>query len=143
MIIRLRNPEALALQPIRDLFARAFESQTPVSFEVFMPAIEPYLSSPDVAVLVGREDNAYKAVTIALMPGSALFPFPQVYHFYNEGSAKLRNRLIDALVEWVKEQGYNSLHVAKWSDGPDKVWKRAFSRAGRFEKLGSTFRIDF
>lgn len=140
MIIELRNPEALALQPIRDLFARAFESGKPVAADVFLAAIS--LSDPNTAVLLGREDDTYKALAVVFLPSSPLYPRTQVYHFYNEGSVRLRNALIDTAVEWVKARGYNSVYVANWSARSDEVWTRAFSRAGQIEKIGSAFRID-
>jgi hypothetical protein len=143
MIIPLKNPEALSLQPIRDLFARAFEHGRPVGSDVFLAAIAPYLTDPRVAVLLGREDDAYKALAVVFLPSSPLFPLPQVYHFYNRGSVKLRNTLTDAVVEWVKSQGYNGLHVVNWTAGSDKAWTRAFQRAGRVERIGTAFRIDF
>ena len=143
MIIQLRNPEALALQPIRDLFARAFEDGNPAPLDVVLAELIPYLADPRLAVLLGREDNAFKALAVVFQPSSKLFPLPQVYHFYNEGSVKLRNSLSAAIVEWVKAQGYNGLHVVNWSVGTDEVWKRAFRCVGRFERIGSAFRIDF
>ena len=143
MIIQLRNPEALTLQPIRDLFARAFEANKPVTFEAFMSEIVPHFSNPHFAILLGREDNVFKALAIVVSPASQLAPLPQVFYFYNEGSANLRNTLTDAIVEWVKEQGYNGVDVVNWSPGSDKVWARAFRRAGKMENIGSMFRIEF
>ncbi len=143
MIIHLRNPEALSLQPVRDLFARAFADDKPIPLDVFLAEATRYLPDPRFASLLGREDNIYKALAVVILPGSPMFPLPQVYHFYNEGSVKLRNTLTDAVVEWVKGQGYNGLHVANWSGAADKAWERAFRRAGQVEKVGSVFRIDF
>jgi hypothetical protein len=143
VIIQLRNPEALSLQPIRDLFARAFEDGNPVPIGVILSSLTPYLDDPRLVVLLGREHGAYKALAIVFEMGTPLFPLPQVYYFYNEGSVGLRNSLTDAVVEWVKEQGYNGLQVANGSGKSDETWKRAFRRAGRLERIGSLFRIDF
>lgn len=50
----------------------------------------------------------------------------QVLHIHSEGGRKETNALVGAVLNFVKEQGYNTLRAVNGSGRRDDVWARAF-----------------
>lgn len=144
MIVPLVNPAAFDVEPVRDLFARAFAGDRPVAPEVARTELRKMVGTGRVKVLVGRSHPIrYAALAVVILPSSPLAPEPQVYHFFNDGPPELRRELISAVVETLKGAGYNAFRALNGNGFPEDVWKRLFRSAGDMEKIGTAYRIQF
>ncbi len=151
-LFRIREPEAFNDPKIIDLFERAFASGMPSDAKSVLTDLQ---SSIGDYILVGiaresdAEVNPYDedysilvGLVIAFLPTDLLFKVPTVYHFYSVGSSETRNMMIDAVVDWVKENGYNKVLASNFTKRPDCLWKRLFRRAGKLEKVGSIYTFE-
>ena len=80
-------------------------------------------------VLVQYEKGAPIAFCIIDWPKSAL-DIPQILHFYSEGSREITRILVGAVLDKVKQKGYNKLRAVNGSGISDEVWTRAFRYEG-------------
>ena len=141
-IWELTQPQALILEPVASLFLRAFMG-VPLRVEPadVLMTLARELPNPRVAIFIGAEDAKLLGLTIMYAPADAMIAEPQVYHFYNGGSAKLRDALIEKLLTRVKEWGYDSFLGANGSGHSDKAWLRAFRKGGTVEEVGMVCRF--
>lgn len=142
-VLRISNPAALALAEMQELLQAAFASGRPVDAATALRGLEPLLGRPQLAFLVAFDDEFKpRGLAIVTFPTTPLAPAPQVYHFYFKGPAKLRQLLVDAVVEVTTEMGYNRFQAANWNVGQDAAFKRLFRRAGKAKELGTAFEFE-
>ena len=141
-VVEVRNPEAFKLPEVVALFERGFRNQ-PVDGGVLCTELAARVPADDVLVLIGCEEGQFAAFAVVAFPHPAFSPQPEVFHFYNEGPATLRNQLTDKIVAVTRERGYGGLYAANWACEKDETWCRLFRRAGQIEKVGAVFRIMY
>lgn len=139
-VYRVTSAKALTTDDMIKFFDKAFKDG-PVDGGQVLKVMVAVAADPRVQVLVGMEKSEFKTLAITYLPSSPLYPNPQVYFMYSEGTAALRNATVDALVDWVKKNGYNDLWVVNWNVGKDVAFKRLFKRAGEMAERGTGFAI--
>lgn len=142
MVTLIQNPAAFAIPEVVALFGKAFRSGEPTSATNVIMELRTLCQLPSVAVLIGWEDAIPKALAIMVEPATALFQCPHVYHFYCCGGAALRNKVLDAMVDWTRQKGYTGMSGSNWTGRSDKTFERVFRRAGRAERIGAAYRIQ-
>ncbi len=136
-IVRLTNPEAFGRAEVQRLFEKAFENNALATFEEAAPELVGIAADPLVAMLIGAEKGKLRALSIACLPRSTLTPFPTVYHFYNAGSAKLREALIDATVDFFLQAGYTRFLAMNTTGASDEAYAKLFRKAGEAKRVYS------
>lgn len=142
MVTLIQNPVAFALPEVVALFGRAFRSGEPASPTNVIMELRRMCVQPGVGVLIGWVDAEPKGVAIVVEPGTALFRNPHIYHFFCDGGIALRNKLLDAMVDWTRAKGYTGMSGSNWTGRSDKVFERTFKRAGRADRIGAAYRIQ-
>ena len=141
-LFRIRATEAFVGDEIINLFDKAFASELPSDGNSVIGELMDIVEEDYTLVGVAREDGNLVGLTIAFLPVDDFNKFPVIYQFYSVGSSKMRNMMIDAVVDWVKENGYNKFLASNFTKRPDCLWKRLFRRAGKLEKVGSIYTFD-
>lgn len=136
-VVRLTNAGAFEREEVRALFAAAFKDSGIVDFELAFEELKQSTTDPNVALLIGAEKGKLQALSVAILPRSALAPAPSVYRFYNVGSAKLREALVKATVDFFLEAGYTHFWGVNATEADDKVYARLFRSVGEAKKRGS------
>ena len=139
-LFRIRT--AKALDDIEFLFNDAFTTGIPSDASLIHDEIRTLITEDFTLVGVAREDDSFVGLVVAFLPVDGFNAFPSVFQFYSVGSSKMRNMMIDAVVDWVKENGYNKFLASNFTKRPDCLWKRLFRRAGKLEKVGSIFMFE-
>lgn len=142
-ITRLSNPYALDIPEIKALFEKAFKHDIPAPVDGVIEELRQLVASPATLCVIGWEDMEAKGLVIAFLPRSKLFLHPQTYHFYNSGSAKLRNDMLANMLDWTRENGYNDLFVANWTGAKDEVFERSFRKGNKMHKIGAAYVLEF
>ena len=142
LITPIQNPAAFAIPEVVALFGRAFRSGEPASPTNVIMELRRMCTLPGVGVFIGWADAEPKGVAIVVEPGTALFRDPHVYHFFCDGGIALRNKLVDAVVDWARAKGYTGLSGSNWTGRSDKTFERIFKRAGRADRIGAAYRIQ-
>lgn len=142
-VARLRNAEALDAEPLQDLLREAMPEGTlvlPAGFDQHVDEFKAMVADSDLnEVIVGTEKGEFRAMGWIAYPAGSLMDRPQVVHFYNKGTAKLRNAVIEEGVQAMVERGYAQFHAINATGKDDEAWKKAFSKAGEAEHVGSIF----
>lgn len=136
-VVRLTNPEAFKQEEVQAHFRAAFEKNPMADFETALGELVALPSDPMVAMLIGAEKGKLKGLVIACLPRSALTPIPNVYHFYNAGSAKLREALVKATVDFFLEAGYTRFWAINTAGDNDEAYMKLFRSAGEARRVGS------
>ncbi len=136
-IVRLTNPAAFDRPEVQRLFTRAFEQNPLADYPETDPELRLAATAEHVSILIGAEKGKLRALAIACLPLSTLTPLPTVYHFYNKGSAMLRNALVDEVVDFFLKAGYTRFLAVNGTERGDKAYAKLFSRAGEVQKTGS------
>lgn len=126
-VVRLRNPNALNLPPISDLFRAAFcaNPRVPVDYNTALPDFRNMVSEDRFGVFLGFE-NGPKALGVVELPHSRIFPFPTVLTMYSSGTRELTKTLISSGVDFIRSHGYTKAWAVNASQHTDPVWLRAF-----------------
>ncbi len=95
------------------------------------------IASENSALFVVAEGTDFYGLAAVILPMTALSPVPQVLHFYAKGPRVVKKLLIDAVVDFVHDNGYNRFWAMNMTKAPTSVWKRAFRRAGEGTTLGT------
>ncbi len=136
-IVRLTNPAAFDRPEVQRLFTRAFETNPLADYPESEAELRQAATAEHVAMLIGAEKGKLRALAIACLPLSTLTPLPTVYHFYNRGSAILRDALVDAVVDFFLQSGYTRFLAVNGTGRSDKAYAKLFSRAGEVQQIGS------
>jgi len=139
----LRNPAALATPEVGDLFARAFPPGGLLGeWKEAAPDFVPWVLSPHVRIILGAEGGELRGLAVVVLPNDKILPLPQVVHFFNDGSVKMRAALIDAVLDICREMGYDRFQAINGTAKPDSVWARTFRRAGAARRIGGILEFE-
>lgn len=136
-VVRLTNPQAFARPEVQELFKKAFESNKMADFEDVMEELVLTAPDPMVGMFIGAEQGLLRGLCIACLPRSRLTPVPSVYHFYSTGTAKLREALVSATVDFFLEAGYTRFWTINATERSDEAHAKLFRSAGEAKRIGS------
>ena len=136
-VVRLTNPEAFKREEVQDLFRAAFEANPMADYEKALGELTALPADPLVGLFIGAEAGKLQGLSIACLPRSALTPVPSVYLFYNDGSAKLRDALVKATVDFFLEAGYTTFWAINTASENDEAYGKLFHKAGKALRIGS------
>ena len=135
-VIRLQNPNALVSPEFRAFLKRSVKREALLGEDDLLGVLHSGMSSPNFAALVGVEGGAFKALTLVTLPSQPAQPQPYVQHFYNEGTAALRDALLEAMVDFIVQGGYTKFLAVNLADRDFKAWAKTFQKAGKSTELG-------
>lgn len=136
-VARIVNPEAFSTEAVQTLFKRAFKGSLLPGLDEAPAEYVQLMMSPLNAFFVGAEEGEMQALAIVMLPPCKLALGPQVFHFASFGSAKLKDAVIQAVVDFVLKSGYTSFWALNLSKKQNAVWARAFKKAGQINMVGS------
>ncbi len=136
-VVRLTNPEAFKRPEVQELFKAAFENNQMTTYDQAIGELVALTTDPLVGLLIGAEKGKLKALCIVCLPRSSLAATPSVYHFYNSGSAKLRETLMSAAVDFFLEAGYTRFWTINATGRTDEAHEKLFRNAGEVKRIGS------
>ncbi len=145
-VVKVTNP-AIFLDPgFQDFLKEALAGSLygKASPEALLPAmVEKVTQNPNAALHLGIEGAEYKGLALTFLPVGPLDFVPRTVLFYlAPGRGKgLKRALIQAVVDFVKENHYTSLWAINGSGARDCVWRRVFRQAGPATKVGSVLEI--
>lgn len=140
-ILRLRNPVAFFEDGLGSMIVGAFADDKFSDGEAIRAELARLAADDYVCILAGRENDRWRGLSVIMEPKSKLFQNPQVYWFYNKGTARLRRELVRSTVAWIRERGYDTFTTAN-RDGRDMVFARLFAAAGEPEIIGTIFAFE-
>jgi len=139
-VVRIRNPEFLELEPAQALFGAAIRGTLfgQKTFAEVKDDLAAAISDPRFGVFVGVEGGKMRGVMWVTLPSDNLASAPQVPIFYVDGRLRaLKEALIREGISFVVNGGHTSFWALNLTGRSDKVWARAFERAGPAKRLGS------
>lgn len=143
-IYRIVNPLALETESLVAFLRKVFpEDSLAIPGGYDKGKMLRLLKNPDMALFVGVEDGELLGLSLVYAPDALDLSWPQIPHFYNAGSSRLRGALVDASVEFVKSKGHMGVWAINASGAPDSVWARMFRRVGPAEKVGAVMKVEF
>lgn len=142
-VIELKNPRALAVAEVAQLFKRAFEKvkfAAPGGFDSVAADIFEFVTNDNYFVFLGAEKGHFKALAMGFYPSNNIFPYPTITLIYNEGSKELKDLLIRKMVDTMVSMGYTACWAINASGHSDKVWLKAVvPDYGDAELLGTVY----
>lgn len=137
-IARITDPNHLMISEVIDLFNEAFSSADvlPGDFIEYLPEFSKMVTLKRICILLGEEGGVLAGLAVVILPSDRLVPLPQVYHFYNRGSAKMRDCLIEGVVDFVRKGGYKRFRAINLSGRSNDAWKKVFKKAGSIRPVG-------
>lgn len=142
--VRITTPRALLVPTVQGLFTRAFAGSVVVP-QGFGGAVEDFVQmtmDPLTGVFLGVEDSKPVGLGIVTLPHSALAPYPQIVHLYNEGKPATARALRQAGVGFIKAAGYTKFWALNASRKPDEVWSRAFRDSGKAHPVATLMEFE-
>lgn len=142
-VIRVANPVTLCLPDVQGLFHRALtrtffaDGDTHAALTEFIKMV----GHPEAGIFLGWENSLPKGLFI-ISPPFPLFPVPQVWHAYNEGSKRLAVLMARKGIEFLLDKGYNTVHAVNGTGIPVDTWLRVFRLNGTCSPIGTMHRID-
>lgn len=125
----------------RELFLRGMRDFFKVSDKEILIEVAKYIKEGGVMVYTSNKKGPI-AFAIIHWPKNPL-EVPQIVHFYSEGSRKETRTLVRAVLDKVKEKGYNVLQAINGSGVSDDIWTRAFSYSGwDIKPVRTVFRFE-
>ena len=140
-VTQIRNPLAYTLPEVQALFDRAFEDLPYVTGKQVVAVLLGHIEDDDLAAFMAEEDGRPVGMMVLIGDSYPLYPTAQIYHFFNEGTPKVRRALIERIMEWMREHGHTEFFGSNVGDKPDSVWLRAFRVGGKGEKVGTIYKF--
>lgn len=140
---RVRRSEILDLPSVRGLVYDALATNSLVHDPVAALAdVQRFVEVPQLGLFVVHEGGRFVGAALAQIPTTALSPRAcNILHFFMEGSVAARSALVDAVVAYAREEGYDQLLAVDMNDRP-KAFARLFRRAGTPAHVGQVFTFD-
>lgn len=145
-VVRMQNPRAFSVEPLRDLFRKAFPGDDNVGpFEGNEQEFAALVQDDRIGVLVGVEDGDFRAVAVVGIPRSPLVPHPEVIKVYvgrpdrGGAGAPLRKALFQAIVDFIVQNGYTTFRsfCPATTQKELAAWRRFFRKGGEAKTVGS------
>lgn len=137
-VIELRNPQALLVPDVMGLLRRATDTGAllaPGGFDTIATDLFDFVTNPNSFMLLGCEEGHFKSLVLGYFPVGALFPYPTIILFYNEGTKKLSNLTKKKLLDTLTSRGYTQMLAVNSEGHSDDVWLRALTPAGATSKI--------
>lgn len=139
--VRLRNPNALNLPPIADLFKKAFCSSPvyPVDYDGALPGFRRMILSDDCWVCLGFDGGTPKALGALEIIPSAI-AIPSVLTLYSSGTPELTKTVVSCGVDFLRSRGYNHVWAVNASGHGDAPWMKVIGKPAKV--IGSLVEFD-
>ena len=131
------NPAALDIPEVKAALNKwAIASQ-------WQDQLRTQMSLGGAVVIVGTaNDTQIDAAAIVTLPQAFTDTIPWVVHFHNDGPRALTHKLVEGVLDFVRQSGYTAYKAFNQSGKPDKVWLRAFKQGGKPHFIGSAYTFD-
>lgn len=127
---RLYRNEALQIPEIYELIHTAFSSNVMVEDpDEAVNEISQQLHRPELGLFIVGDEEAWQGVALAQWSPSAFNRGCVVIHFFNRGDKEARTALMEALVGYAREGGYDKLIGVDTNNKP-QAYARLFSAVG-------------
>lgn len=142
VVLRVQNPAALRLQPVVDLFKRAFEGDRFPDAHRAIEECEASLEDDRFALFVARREADLVGLSILLLSENAFSPpGGQVLHFYAPGDRDVLAGLVEAMGEFCRERGVKRVYTLNQSGVPDRKYLKLFGMV-KGRRMCSFFEFD-
>lgn len=144
-VFRLTNADYANLSTVRNFLLEVFPEDSyvlPGGYEARPDLFNEIVLMQDVAILLGAEDDRLQGLAIVYTPEPSGLFRAQILHFHNTGSTALRQKLVSAAVDFVKEHGHIEVWAINATERPASVWGRMFKRWGEPTKVGDIMRVE-
>ena len=143
-VINIRNPKALLTDNLQELLGRAFPGTDGIlpPFAELKSEIATFIHHPKIGVMVGIDDNGdLNSFSLVMLPTTKIAPHPQILYFYSAGDDKLREATVQAVVDFVRENGYDTLWAINMTHRNDAAWQKLFQKGGKSRRIGSIMEV--
>lgn len=120
-IVRLTVPGVFTLPVLRNFLVRAAEKMGYPNPGPTIDFVAWECQHPGSQVLLGFEDDAPKAFTVTLLPGSPLMVEPQLVSAYNEGSVELSKSMLREVAAFIRAAGHRKFMFTNRTGHSDEV----------------------
>lgn len=144
-VANFTNPQALTQEPVLNILREAFPEGGNVAPEGFDAAASDFvraIQDPNTYLLVGMEKGEFRGVVLMSVPANKIAARPQVIHFFNKGSMKMRDALLEEMTRIIAEEGFATFSAVNASGKSDEAWLKTFKKAGQAERIGSLFKFN-
>lgn len=139
MIVRVRNAKALTAPEMPEFIARAFSA-----FPEAIPLLPGWVVSEKRGIFLTVSEGLPRGIAMVSLPsGIGLDTQPEVLHLYNEGPQSGRRELVEVVVDFIHNSGYNRFRAINFSGMPDATWTRIFKPEGwRIKPVGTIMEFE-
>lgn len=144
--IHVKNARALLVPEVEGLIRRATMSisfAAPGGFDSIAQDMWSFVTNDNLFMVMGMENGKHTGLVLGGFPSLAIFPYPTIFLFYNEGSPKMVKTLAQKTLDIMLERGYTKAWAVNSSHGSDKAWQRLFRLNGVTDlvPLGTVFEL--
>ena len=142
-VIRVRNAFIFDAPEIVGLFKLACKGTyfAGGDVEAALQEFRKLVVDADAGVFIGFEDYTPRGLFL-ISPPFPLFPVPQVWHAFNQGSKGLKKAMMQAGIAFLKDKGYNKIHAVNGTGIETELWKRVFGLRSCSKSIGTMHEID-
>ncbi|MGI9297772.1 MAG: hypothetical protein ACR2QC_07730 [Gammaproteobacteria bacterium] len=140
-VLKVANPAFWLLPEIQNLLDRAFAGGIPTTAGMAKRGIHRFAGSPFLVPFVARDGERWCALALVVRPMNELQSEPHVFHFFNDGPRQVIEIMAAEISKWTQEQGYSTVLVANRRPGQDDAYQRLFAPLGKFENIGTMYRV--
>lgn len=144
--IHVKNPHVLMVPEMQGLIQRATTSvhfAAPGGFDSIATDMYKFITADGLFMVVGMENGKHVGMVLGGFPSLAIFPYPTIFLFYNEGTPGMVKTLAKKTLDILMEHGYTKAWAVNSSHASDAVWSRLFRIQGVTELLpmGTVFEL--
>lgn len=144
--IHVRNARALMVPEVQELIKRATLSVSfaaPGGFDSIAKDMWEFVNSENLFMIMGMEEGRQVGLVLGGLPSLAIFPYPTIFLFYNEGSPQMVKVLAEKTLDILAERGYTKAWAVNSSGRPDKAWARLFTLKDKtdLKPMGTVFEL--
>lgn len=144
-ILHVQNPQAFSNPMFLDLFKRALTAlpgAAPAGVDGCADEIFACVANKQFVTVVGVEDGEFRCLMVTLLPDNNIYPYPNVFAFYNEGSKALSSAVKTRMMDICLEKGYTTYRTANMTGRSEDVYQRAMKFPGAtFTPIGMVYEI--
>lgn len=134
-VLRIRNELAFNLPSLDSIMRRALASDPLiVNVNEAMDEVRSRLGDERFALFVAQEDGAWTGVLLAGHGRSAFSRGCVVLHVHNEGTRQSLDAMLEALVEYARDGGYDRI-IGMDMNAKPRGFKRLFGRFSKRSRL--------
>mgnify|MGYP001117232690 CR=1 FL=1 len=141
-VIRVRNPAAINMGPIREVLEAGFSNLPLIEdIESVIQEIASFVHHEGVGLFMVHNDSRWEGFALCQWGFSALSPYCSVLHFYNRGGEEHREALRGAVVDYAREGGYTTI-VGMDINGKPRAFQRLFGRGYTADFRGEVYAFN-